>query len=404
MVYAGIDVGKERLDLALLVWPEGRSRGKSRGRSKGKPEGKPEGKVTLHRFPNSEQGRAALVRLLTRQQSSLEQVALESSGVYHLPLLQRLVASCIPVALANPYQVAAFRKASGVRNKTDSQDALLLARYALTYKEELVHYRPPPRVVTELKEVLTYREQLLGRLRQVENQIEVVFWKRMAEGGAEGDAEQDSKRRSERYPERRPKHPPKTLAWLREEEEQIKARLVEVEAEVQRLLQLIPESEVLMLQKGVGAQVAAAVLAYLPPELWGRAKPASAYAGLVPEQQYSGSSIRRSRLSRKGPVLLRKKLYLAALVAIRHDPEMKAFYHRLLANHKSKKQALVAVAHKILRRLMGKLKAYYKGKERRAQGEAQGEAQDQELASTDTRAPTETRTQALTKTQTLVEA
>ncbi|WP_456411208.1 transposase [Oceanithermus sp.] len=131
-------------------------------------------------------------------------------------------------------------------------------------------------------------------------------------------------------------------------------------AEVQRLLQLIPESEVLMLQKGVGVQVATAVLAYLPPELWGKAKPASSYAGLIPEQSISGSSVRKNRLSRKGPVLLRKKLYLAALVAIRHDPEMKTFYLRLLANHKTKKQALIAVARKLLRGMMGKLKACYK--------------------------------------------
>ncbi len=121
-----------------------------------------------------------------------------------------------------------------------------------------------------------------------------------------------------------------------------------------------------MLQKGVGVQVAAAVLAYPPPELWGKAKPASSYAGLIPEQSISGSSVRKSRLSRKGPVLLRKKLYLAALVAIRHDPEMKTFYLRLLANHKTKKQALIAVAHKLLRRLMGKLKAYYKEQGREA--------------------------------------
>lgn len=388
MVYAGIDVSKGKLDLALLI--------------------EPGGKATLRSFSNNEQGYDSLIALLSgvepssgqhgrsdqfnqpssqfkhnqskqrslRRPKRLALLVLESSGVYHLPLLQRLVASGIPVALVNPYQVAAFRKASGVRNKTDTQDALLLAKYALAYREELVHYQPPPRVVTELKEVLTYREQLLSRLRQVENQVEVVFWKLAAKRDSEHDSKRNSiyssKRNSKNDPERTskhsskcnskhaPNHDSKTLAWLREEEEQIKARLVEVEAEVQRLLQLIPESEVLMLQKGVGAQVAAAVLAYLPPELWGKAKQASSYAGLIPEQFISGSSVRKSRLSRKGPTLLRKKLYLAALVAIRHDPEMKAFYFRLLANHKTKKQALIAVAHKLLRRLMGKLKAYYK--------------------------------------------
>ena len=57
--------------------------------------------------------------------------------------------------------------------------------------------------------------------------------------------------------------------------------------------------------------------------------------------------------------LLRRKLYMGALVAVRHDPEMRAFYHRLLSRGKRKKQALLAVAHKLLRRMMGRLREYY---------------------------------------------
>ena len=119
--------------------------------------------------------------------------------------------------------------------------------------------------------------------------------------------------------------------------------------------------EVLMGLPGVGPQVAAAGLALLPPHLWGRAKAAAAYAGLIPEREESGKSVERSRLSRKGPPLLRRKLFMGALVAVRHDPEMRAFYERLLSRGKRKKQALVAVAHKLLRRMMGRLRAYYAG-------------------------------------------
>jgi transposase len=92
--------------------------------------------------------------------------------------------------------------------------------------------------------------------------------------------------------------------------------------------------------------VAAAVLALLPPRLWGRAKAAAAYAGLIPKREESGKSLERSRLSRKGP-LLRRQLFMGALVAVRHDPEIGAFYHRLLSRGKRNEQALVAVAHKL---------------------------------------------------------
>jgi len=110
-------------------------------------------------------GRAALLRLLATRRP--QRLVLEASGVYHLPILRRLAAAGLPVALANPYQVAAFRKASGTRNKTDRKDAVLLARYASVYKDRLTPYTPPPKAVAELKEVLNYREQLSARLRQV---------------------------------------------------------------------------------------------------------------------------------------------------------------------------------------------------------------------------------------------
>jgi transposase len=140
----------------------------------------------------------------------------------------------------------------------------------------------------------------------------------------------------------------------------VEGLLAEVEGRIQALLAALPEAEVLMGLPGVGPQVAA-VLALLPPHLWGRAKAAAAYAGLIPEREESGKSVERSWLSRKGPPLLRRKLFMGALVAVRHDPEMRAFYHRLLSRGKRKKQALVAVAHKLLRRMMGRLREYYAG-------------------------------------------
>ncbi|MGC8875562.1 transposase [Thermus sp.] len=152
------------------------------------------------------------------------------------------------------------------------------------------------------------------------------------------------------------------LALLQRELVCVRGLLGEVEARVQALLAALPEAEVLMGLPGVGPQVAAAVLALLPPELWGRAKRAASYAGLIPEREESGKSVERSRLSKKGPPLLRRKLYMGALVAVRHDPEMRAFYHRLLSRGKTKKQALVAVAHKLLRRMMGRLREYYAGR------------------------------------------
>jgi transposase len=61
----------------------------------------------------------------------------------------------------------------------------------------------------------------------------------------------------------------------------------------------------------------------------------------------------RSRISRAGNRYLRRALYMPALVAVRHDPHLRAFYHTLLARHKAKLQALIAVARKMLHAIFG---------------------------------------------------
>jgi len=362
VVYAGIDVSKGWLDLALLA-PGGQEgeAGKSRaGNEKGSG-------IERRRFSNDATGRESLVKLLLMKRPC--QVVLEASGVYHLPLLTLLLEANVAAFLANPYQIAAFRKAWGARNKTDSQDAVLLARFAKAYEGRLEHRLPPPAKLAYLKQLLVYREQLIKRETMIKGSIEAAGWMAEAVGwtvGEAGNRERDTERdwKTERNGEAEQDGAAHQIrSWLKEDLLRVRERLTEVAQEIDRLLSLFPEAAVLQKQKGVGPQVAAAVLAFLPPALWDSPRRAASFSGLIPEQQHSGSSLHRSRLSKKGPALLRKKLYLAALVAVKHDPEMKAFYLRLLSRGKKRKQALLAVAHKLLRRLTGRLKAYYRGQE-----------------------------------------
>ena len=232
MTFAGIDVSKPHLDLALVS-------------NSPKP--------TRLRFPNTPEGRKALLAALAHLRPAW--VALEPTGAYHLPLLKLLAENRLQVALVNPYHLAAFRKAKGERQKTDRHDALLLARYAQVYHGELRAYTLPPEALRELKALVGYREDLAGRERAILNQMEAVEWAGSGE----------------------------VLALLQKELACVKGLLGEVEARIQALLATLPEAEALMALPGVGPQVAAAVLALLPPELWGRAKRAASYAGLTPE-------------------------------------------------------------------------------------------------------------------------
>ena len=107
--------------------------------------------------------------------------------------------------------------------------------------------------------------------------------------------------------------------------------------------------------KGIGETSAVQLLgelAGLSPEMTVRQW--VAHSGLDPVHQVSGSSVRKqTRISRHGNSHLRRALYIPALVGARHDPHMRAFYELLQSRHKTKLQALVAVARKLLHAIFG---------------------------------------------------
>lgn len=277
------------------------------------------------RVPNTADGIARLVAALGALAPTL--VVLEATGTYHCPLLAALLAAELPVSVVNPAQVAAFRTSRLGRHKTDRADAVLLARFAEVHHGELRLAAPDEPELARLRTVVRYRDDLVAQQTAIRNRRHAAGWTEAAA----------------------------VARWLDEDLAAIRARLREVEAEIAALLAARPEAAALTAQVGVGLVTAAAVLAYLPAGVLGHAKAAAAYAGLHPRHEQSGQRD-RSRLSKQGCPPLRRYLYLAAWSAVRRDPAMAAFHARLRARGKPVKSALCAVAHKILRQLMGKLK------------------------------------------------
>ena len=308
MLFVGIDVGKTSLDAAATAAAP----------------------ALPARVPNTGTGIARLVPALAALAPAL--VVLEATGAYHRPLLAALVAAGVPTAVANPAQVAAFRGARLGREKTDRGDARLLARFARLHGEELRRAVPPAPVQARLRALVAYRDGLVAARTRLKNRLHASAW------GGDGAVR----------------------GWLAADLAQVEARLAEVGAETDRLLDGLPEAAVLRAMPGVGPRVAAAVLAYLPADLWGNAKAAAAYAGVHPRREQSGQRD-RSRLSKQGHAGLRRYLFVAATVAVRHDPELAAFRDRLRARGKPPKSALCAAMHKLLRRMMGRLRAFYAG-------------------------------------------
>jgi transposase len=280
------------------------------------------------RVANTAEGIAALVAALADLRPTL--VVLEATGNYHCPLLAALLLAELPVSVANPAQVAAFRQSRLGRQKSDRQDAQLLARFAAVHHDELRRATPDEPDLAQLRALVGYRDDLVVQRTAARNRRHAAQWSAASA----------------------------VVSWLEADLATIETRLHEVEAAIAALLATRPETAVLTAQAGVGLLTAAAVLAYLPVGVLGNPKAAAAYAGLHPRHEQSGQRD-HSRLSKQGCPALRRYLYLAAMTAIRFDPEIAAWYHRLCARGKAAQSATCAVAHKLLRRMMGRIHALH---------------------------------------------
>jgi transposase len=244
-------------------------------------------------------------------------VAIEATGGFETVAAAHLAAAGLPVAVVNPAQVRAFATALGKRAKTDPIDALVIARFAATV-------RPQPKPAPD--ETLQALADLVTRRRQIVAMI-----------GAE-------KQREKRAPARLRKSIARLLKALQKE-------LSEVEADIDDTMRGSPlwreKEELLTSVPSIGQTIARALLADLPELGELDRRQIAALAGLAPHTRQSGQWKGQSFISggRSEP---RSSLFIAAMVAIRHNPPLKTFYLRLIGAGKAKKLALIAVARKLL--------------------------------------------------------
>ena len=108
---------------------------------------------------------------------------------------------------------------------------------------------------------------------------------------------------------------------------------------------------------GLGPRTAEAIVAHLDdPHRFRSGRQVAAYGGLVPRQFQSGEDDRRGRITKRGPAVLCKLLVQCAWAMIRYNPWARAVYKRLSRGQARKKQAVVALARKILVRCWAMLR------------------------------------------------
>ena len=297
--FIGIDVGGASLDVA---WHRGDS---------------------AH-YANRPDAIATLVKRL-QAQPEVTRIVLEPTGGYEKPLVKALRQAQLPVEIIHTTRFKAYRELVGVKAKSDTSDARLLAAYAAAPDD--VRGRKADRV--ELPED-TIREAL-GELASRRDQIKHMIHAETCRLGTVRLAELRQAITAH-------------LEVLRAEDKQVHQIML---ALVRQRLDLRRDQRLLATIKGIGVKSALALLASVP-EL-GRIdnKAAAALVGVAPFVRKSGTMTAPARIH-GGRAAVRSILYMAAVTASRHNPVLRPFYERLIAKGKPPKLALIAVLRRLV--------------------------------------------------------
>lgn len=290
--FVGIDVSKAYLDIHV------------------RPTGE------IFRLSHDEPGLATLIERVRPLAPTV--VVLEATGGYEVTVAAALAGAGLPVAVVNPRQIRAFARATGQLAKTDTLDARVIALFA-----EAV--RPASRPVPDdqaqaLGELIARRRQLVEMLGAEHNRRRVLRDRRVQD------------------------HLEAHIAWL-------EAALRGLDHDLTPLIRSSPvwreADDLLRSVPGIGPITAGTLIADLPELGHLDRRRIAALAGLAPIARDSGA-FRGRRMIAGGRAPIRRVLYMATLTAIKHNPAIRAFHHRLVAAGRPGKVALTAAMRKLL--------------------------------------------------------
>jgi len=294
MTCAGIDVGKDHLDVALRVGDH----------------------VHTSRVENTTDGHEALAQHLV--EATPERVILEATGGYERAVAAVLAAAGLPVVVVNPRQTRDFARATGRLAKTDEIDAGVLALFG-------------ERIEPEVRPLESADQQAFAALVARRRQIQEM---KTAEKNRLRTAPSETVR-----------------ADIEAHLSFLEGRLAQVEAHLDKAVKASPmwrkEERLLCSVPGVGAATARVLIAELPELGQASRQEIAKLVGVAPLNHDSGQR-RGQRGIWGGRASVRRALYMAALTATRCNDRISAFYHRLVERGKAKKVALVACMRKLL--------------------------------------------------------
>ena len=298
-IFIGIDVGKTNLD---VQWHRGDSA----------------------QYANRPDAIAELVQRL-QAGPSVTRIAIEPTGGYEKPLIAALRRAQQPVELVHTSRFKGYRTMVGVKAKSDTSDARLLAAYAAAPDE--VRGRKPDHVELpedavreELRELASRRDQLKDMIHAESCRLAITRHAGLRQSILVH------------------------LETLRAEDRQM---LQMMRALVRQRLDLCRDQKLLRTIKGLGTVSVLTLIAAVPELGHLDNKRATALIGVAPFVHKSGTLTAPARIH-GGRAAVRRILYMAAVTASRHNPVLKLFYERLIAKGKPAKLALVALMRRLV--------------------------------------------------------
>lgn len=266
-------------------------------------------------FSNDPAGFRALSVWLGRDMPT--RVVFEATGPYHRSF-ERRFSGKIPLVKVNPLQARRFAQACGTRVKTDAVDARMLASFgnALSLEPD----QPVDGEQFDLRELFNARTGLIKDRTRLLNRLQT-----------------------------------QTLALVKQQTkariDQLTRQLKALQHDINERLQVCPgrarANNILRSIPGIGEVAASTILIEMPEIGCLRKKRAASLAGLAPMTQQSGQWHGKARIQ-GGRKPLRDALYMPALVATKHNPDLRKKYKAMINQGKPKKVALTAIMRKLI--------------------------------------------------------
>ena len=296
-VFVGIDVAKDKLDLA---------------------RSDADAAVVVVTFANDDAGIVRLVDSLRHRHAPVALIVVEATGGFERALVGALLEADLPVALVNPGRVRSLARGIGILAKTDRLDAKVLVEFARRGRVQLLQKRSANRV--ELEALVTCRRQLVHVRTEQRNR--------------RGTTSSTTALRS-------------IDAVLRTLEREV----LELDRQIARLIEgdddLDRGSKLLASVPGVGAVLASTLLAELVELGAAGRRAVCALVGVAPFNNDSGPRTGK-RTIRGGRASVRSVLYMATVTAIRCNPVIRGFAKRLREAGKANKVVITACMRKLL--------------------------------------------------------